>query len=87
MSRKLTRIEDLEALTIWPTLFRRLVTYFKDNEGLASFDTWVRAKADRDDELRVLSKGELAKLHDVVEVKGSQLRMRFPPADLIIVPR
>ncbi len=83
-------LEALEAVAIWPKLYRRLRSYFGDQgntAGLGKFDQWIRSDPDRDDQLFILSKGELANLHDVIRVKGNRIGMKFWPEDLIIVPR
>ncbi len=77
----------LEKLAIWPKLFRRLTSYFKDgNTGLAKFETWLRAKKDRDDEIWILSKGELGNLHDVIKITGNKIGMLYEAKDLIVKP-
>jgi hypothetical protein len=77
----------LEKLAVWPKLFRRLTSYFKDgNAGLAKFETWLRAKKDRDDEIWILSKGELGNLHDVVKINGNSIGMKYEAKDLIVKP-
>ena len=35
----------------------------------------------------ILSEGRLENMHDVIEVSGDRLKMKYGPADLIIVPR
>lgn len=85
---RITDLSDLQALAVWPKLFRRLVKYFREgNDGLAGFDTWLRADSDRDDELWIISEGTLGNLHDVLEIAGNQLAMKYWPEDLVIVPR
>jgi len=80
----------LEKVAIWPKLFRRLVSYFKDrgvNAGLGGFEAWLRAEADRDDQILIGPIDELGNMHDVIRVNGNTVRMRYKPAELIIVPR
>lgn len=84
----IANLTGLELLTIWPKLFRRLVSYFKDgNHGLANLDNWLRADPERDDQLWIISQAELANMHDVLRVSGNKLSMKYRPDDLIIVPR
>lgn len=87
---KVTDLESLEKLAIWPKLFRRLVSYFKDDRhysDLSKFDAWLREEPkDRDDELWIVSEGELGNLHDVVEVSGERIAMLYVPQDLIVRP-
>jgi hypothetical protein len=84
--RNLARLEEL---ALWPKLFRRLVSYFKDhpNSGLSKFFTWLRADEDRDDAIWISSRSELGNLHDVVKVQWNRIKMNYPPDDLIITPR
>lgn len=87
-STRVSDLERLEALVIWPKLFRRLVTYFKDgNEGLSDFDSWIRDDPEHDDALWIVSEGRLGNLHDTYAVSGNKLAMTYSPDDLVIVPR
>ena len=79
---------DLERVAQWPKLFRRLLSYFSDgNVGLNGFETWLRGDTGRDDQLWIISRGELGNMHDIIEVVGSEIKMVFNPEDLVIVPR
>jgi hypothetical protein len=79
-------LKKLEELVIWPKLFRRLVVYFKaGNSGLEGFETWL-SESGRDDELWILSRGELCNMHDVIDFQGSKMLMKYRPGDLIILP-
>jgi endonuclease YncB( thermonuclease family) len=81
-------LAGLEKQVLWPKLFRRLVSYFKDGHaGLSKWDGWLRADTTRDDALWIVSSAELGNLHDVVEVSGNKVSMNHAPEDLIIVPR
>jgi len=88
---KPTTIADLaklEELVLWPKVFRRLVSYFKDgNKGVAKFEEWLRADKDRDDVLWIVPNSELGNMHDVIIVSGGKLSLRYSPEDLIVVPR
>jgi endonuclease YncB( thermonuclease family) len=88
-SALLRNIDDLQALVMWPKLFRRLATYFAEGQvGLAGFDAWIRAdqvQVSRDDRLR-LPNGETGNLHDTYAVVGNRLQLRFQPEDLLITP-
>lgn len=84
---KVTREEDLEKYAIWPKLYRRMFSYFKDGgTGLAGFETWLRADADRDDELWIISRGELGNMHDIFTVQQNKIKMVVSPEDIIVVP-
>ena len=81
-------LEDLEELAIWPKLFRRLVTYFNISEtGLENFEPWLRSNVKKDDEVWIVSEGELGNMHDVIDIRGNELRMLYPPGDLAIIPQ
>ena len=78
---------DLEKLAQWPKLFRRLVSYFSGgNTGLGGFDTWLRGNPGKDDDLWIISRGELANVHDVISVSGDEIRMLYGPDDIVTVP-
>jgi endonuclease YncB( thermonuclease family) len=83
-------LEALENVAIWPKLYRRLRTYFKDEgatAGLGKLDQWLRADPDRDDPLYIISRAEFGNLHDVLRVRGNRIAMKYWPEDMIIVPR
>lgn len=81
-------IAALEDVVLFPKLFRRLINYYKDgNHGLGKFETWLRADKDRDDTLWIVSKGEQGNMHDIIQVNGNKIALRYPPEDIIIVPR
>ncbi len=86
---KATSLANLEALAIWPKLFRRLAGFFKEgNTDLTDFDAWLRADTGRDDDIWIISRGEKANMHDVVTTNSTgKMRMRFWPEDLIVEPR
>jgi hypothetical protein len=81
-------LAGLEALVLWPKLFRRIVPYlasgFPDFDG---FDAWLRADpVNRDDELFLLDKLERGNMHDVVRGSGHQIQLTVWPEDFIISP-
>jgi hypothetical protein len=78
---------ELEQLVMWPKLFRRLAAYFASGHaGLAEFDDWVRADpVDRDDAVR-LPDGEAGNVHDIYEIAGDKLRLKFDSWKLTIAP-
>lgn len=87
-STRVSDLESLEALVIWPKLFRRLVTYFKEgHDGLSDFDSWIHDDPERDDALWIVSEGRLGNLHDTYAVSGNELAMTYSPDDLVVVPR
>jgi len=90
-NRRVQNQADLQALAIWPKLYRRLITYLKGppaHNGLRQFDAWLRADSDRDDQIWIVPTAELGNLHDVIILTtGDRIRMRYWPEDLIVVPR
>lgn len=80
-------LNDLQALVMWPKLFRRLVTFIREgHSGLSEFDSWIRQDPVRRDDTLRLPNGEKANMHDTFEISGNRLSLRFNPEDLIIAP-
>ena len=82
-------IAALGSLALWPKLYRRLFSFFKaGNTNIADFETWIRdPNHDRDDEIWIISRGELGNFHDIFEVKNGKLKLVVDPDDMVIVPR
>lgn len=80
---------DLEKLAMWPKLYRRLVSYFADdNTGLSKFYKWLHDEhPDKDDQLWIISRAEFGNIHDIFEVKGNKLKMTVSAEDMVIVLR
>lgn len=79
---------DLEKLAMWPKLYRRLFSFFDGGgTGLAQFESWLRTTPDKDDELWIISRGELGNVHDIIDVTGNKIKMTVSPEDIIIIPR
>jgi len=79
---------DLEGYAIWPKLYRRLIAFFIDNHTtISEFDAWIRADAKRDDQLWIVSRGELGNMHDIFTVDDETIRMVVSPEDMVIVPQ
>lgn len=80
---------DLELLAMWPKLYRRLFGYYADgNTGVSKFYKWLHDEhPDKDDQLWIISRGELGNMHDIFKVTGNKIKMTVSPEDLIIVPR
>lgn len=79
---------DLEQLAMWPKLYRRLFTYFaEDNIGIGDFEAWLRDNAKKDDELWIISRGELGNMHDIFTTTDDKIQMKVRPNDIVIVPR
>jgi hypothetical protein len=72
---------------VWPKLFRRLAAFFKDTQGpLSGFDSWLRGRDD-DDAIWIIPQAHRGNLHDVFDVSGSKIALKFNTDELIIVPR
>jgi endonuclease YncB( thermonuclease family) len=80
-------LADVQALIMWPKLFRRLATYFAEGHtGLGQFDAWIRDDlVGRDDTLR-LPDGEKGNMHDTYLIDNDTLQLQFRPEDLLILP-
>ncbi len=78
----------LEALVLWPKLFRRLVPYLAEGAaGFDGFDAWLRADpVNRDDQIVLAGRTEPARLHDVVEAAGDHVQLTAWPEDFVITP-
>ena len=78
----------LEALVLWPKLFRRLVPYLAEGaSGFDGFDAWLRADpVNRDDQIVLVGRTEPARLHDVVEAAGDHVQLTAWPEDFVITP-
>jgi hypothetical protein len=80
--------EEAEKLVLWPKLFRRLIAFYDDGHtALGDFEAWLREDPARDDQVWMISAGELGNLHDVISVSRDSLAMTFWPEDLVVVPR
>ena len=85
---QVTNVSTLEKLALWPKLYRRLFTYFSEgNSGIGGFEAWLRGDPERDDELWIISRGELGKMHDIIDVTGTKIKMVYRPEDIVIRPR
>jgi hypothetical protein len=70
---------------IFPKRYRRQVDYFTDQHtDLAAFDTWIRARPDRDDPAQ-LPTGERGHLHDLYQVDHNGISLRHLPEQLIFL--
>jgi hypothetical protein len=78
----------LEALVLWPKLFRRLVPYLAEGaSGFDGFDAWLRADpVNRDDQIVLVGRTEPSRLHDVVEAAGDRVQLTAWPEDFVITP-
>lgn len=84
---RISDLDELQGLVMWPKLFRRLASYFSSgHSGLGQFDSWIRQDPiHRDDSLR-LPNGEKANMHDAYIINGDTMQLQFNPEDLLIAP-
>lgn len=76
-----------QSLAMWPKLFRRLVSYFQSgHQGLGAFDAWLREDARQRDDYLQLPTGELGNMHDLLDIRGDRVLLRFRPEDLVVLP-
>jgi Lamin Tail Domain len=81
-------LASLEALVLWPKLFRRLVPYLAaGHASFDAFDAFLRADpVNRDDKLFLLDRLEPGNMHDVVRGAGNQIQLTVFPERFIIEP-
>ncbi|MCL4250575.1 MAG: lamin tail domain-containing protein [Anaerolineae bacterium] len=80
-------VDDVEQLVLWPKVGRRLISFFSaGNLTLNAFDAWLRADPINRDDYLILPDRELGNMHDVVEIAGDTIRMKYRPEDVIILP-
>ncbi|WP_028924341.1 thermonuclease family protein [Pseudonocardia acaciae] len=84
-------VAGLDTLTdqvvIMPKLFRRLVDYLALNDGdssLAGLPEFLESQQDR---LVVLPEGRFTGFDNVIEVDGQDVRLLYPPEDLVFVEK
>lgn len=83
-----TGIDALADLVIWPKLFRRLRSYFRDGAtDLLFFPEWLRQDPkDRNDRFLLPGRRDMH-FHNIVEVLDAQtMCLLHDPADLTIIP-
>lgn len=84
---RLRTLAHAEEAVMWPKLFRRLARYFAAGYvGLGRFDSWLRADpAGRDDRLLFVREGEVGNMHDMIEIDGDWIRLRYWPEDVVVL--
>ncbi len=70
---------------ILPKLFRRLVDYLALNDGDSSLEGFGNYLASRDDRLFILSTGHATGFDYVVDIQGQNVKLTYPPEDLVFV--
>jgi endonuclease YncB( thermonuclease family) len=81
-------LAGLEALVMWPKVFRRLVPFLATGAtSFDGFDAWLRADpVNRDDAIFLLDRLEHGNLHDVIVGAGHTIQLTVWPEDFIIGP-
>lgn len=80
---------NLSKAVLWPKLFRRLESFLKSKKpkDLDSFDSWLREDTQlRDDGILLIRSNppESVRLHNVVEVSGNNVELKFFPEEFVI---
>lgn len=85
--QSVSNLVELQELVMWPKLFRRMARYFSGGfTGLSGFDSWLRADpTDRDDRVQ-LPDGELGNMHDLLDIDGNWITMKYWPEEIVILP-
>ena len=84
---RITGLDMLQQLVIWPKLFRRLAPYFVlGNTNFDGLDAWLRADPRNRDDRLLLPTMELGNMHDLIVEDGDQIRLAYNTEDIIVVP-
>ena len=80
--------EDLEELSIWPKLYRRLTKFFKEtSSNIGDFEGWLRSDPDNDDQIYFFKENSLGRLHNLLEIDENTIKMKYYPNQFMIVPK
>lgn len=83
----ITSFAQLQTLAMWPKLFRRLSSYFSaGHEGLGGFLSWLRADPVHRDDTLITPDDPEANMHDIIEITGNSIRMKYWPEEVVIRP-
>jgi endonuclease YncB( thermonuclease family) len=74
-------------VVIMPKLFRRLADYLALNDGASSLAGLPTFLAAQDDRLVVISEGRFTGFDNVIEVTGQQVKLLYPPEDLVFMEK
>jgi len=74
-------------VVIMPKLFRRLADYLALNDGASSLAGLPTFLAAQDDRLVVVSEGRFTGFDNVIEVTGQQVKLLYPPEDLVFMEK
>ncbi len=84
---RITGLDMLQQLVIWPKLFRRLAPYFvQGHTNFDGLDAWLRADPRNRDDRLLLPTLELGNMHDLIVEDGEQIRLAYNTEDIVIVP-
>lgn len=72
---------------ILPKLFRRLVDYLGLNDGDASLAGLPAFLASQNDRLWIISEGRATGFDNVIQVSGQDVKLRYPPEDLVFTEK
>jgi endonuclease YncB( thermonuclease family) len=74
-------------VVILPKLFRRLADYLALNDGNSSLAGLPTFLASQNDRLVVIPEGRFTGFDNVIEVSGQQVRLLYPPEDLVFMEK
>lgn len=81
-------LEDIEEISIWPKLYRRLIRFFKETSlNIEDFKSWLRSDLDNDDQIYFFEENSLGRLHNLLEIDGNTIKMKYYPNQFMIVPK
>lgn len=85
---KISDVESLTTLVLWPKLFRRLVDFLSSNHnGLSGFDAWLRRDPiKRDDSIFRLDINKHARFHDIITVDGDRIKINVEFEQVVFDP-
>ncbi|OAA39480.1 glr2961-like protein [Beauveria brongniartii RCEF 3172] len=81
-------LANLRKAVLWPKLYRRLEKFLESGgrKDLDGFDDWLQQDPSRDDGILLIQSNppKLVRLHNVVEVSGSSIELKFWPEEFVI---
>jgi hypothetical protein len=82
-------LANLRKAVLWPKLYRRLEKYLETQrpKDLAGFKDWLQEDSQlRDDGILIIKSNlpELVRLHDLVDVSGNSIKLKYWPDEFII---
>lgn len=76
-----------DEVVILPKLFRRLVDYLGLNDGDASLAGLAGFLASQNDRLWIIPEGRATGFDNVIQVSGQEVKLLYPPEDLVFVEK